>query len=41
LLRDRGPRAEAAPSSRRDSFVPFNVSDDHIGIDEYDVLNQG
>jgi hypothetical protein len=32
------------PSLRRlpvgDRFVPFDVSDDHIGIDEYDVANQ-
>jgi len=33
------PRLRLLPPGQR--FVPFDVSDDHIGIDEYDPLNQG
>jgi SAM-dependent methyltransferase len=33
------PRLRLLPPGQH--FVPFDVSDDHIGIDEYDPLNQG
>jgi SAM-dependent methyltransferase len=33
------PRLRFLPPGQR--YVPFDVSDDHIGIDEYDTLNQG
>ena len=33
------PRLRLLPPGQR--FVPFDVSDDHIGIDEYNPLNQG
>jgi SAM-dependent methyltransferase len=33
------PRLRLLPPGQR--FVPFDVSNDHIGIDEYDPLNQG
>lgn len=32
------PALQRLPAGER--FVPFDVSDDHIGIDEYDVVNQ-
>jgi SAM-dependent methyltransferase len=33
------PRLRRLPSGER--FVPFDVSDDHLGFDEYDVVDQG
>jgi SAM-dependent methyltransferase len=33
------PRLRLLPRGQR--FVPFDVSEEHIGVDEYDVLNQG
>jgi SAM-dependent methyltransferase len=33
------PKLRSLPPGQ--SYVPFNVSDDYVGIDEYDVLDQG
>jgi SAM-dependent methyltransferase len=33
------PKLRSLPPGQR--YVPFDVSDDHVGVDEYDVLNQG
>ncbi len=33
------PKLQRLPPGQ--SFVPFDVRDDYVGIDEYDVLNQG
>jgi SAM-dependent methyltransferase len=33
------PKLRSLPPGQ--SFVPFDVRDDYVGIDEYDVLNQG
>lgn len=32
------PQLRRLPPGER--FIPFNVSDEHIGVDEYDVVNQ-
>jgi SAM-dependent methyltransferase len=39
VIEVRVPRLRLLPPGQR--FVPFDVSDDHIGIDEYDPLSQG
>jgi hypothetical protein len=33
------PKLQRLPPGER--FVPFHVGEDHVGIDEYDVVNQG
>ena len=41
LLRDRGRHPGSAASAARRDVPPFEVSNEHLGFDEYDVANQG